>query len=74
MSKKKRPNPAPVAKKPLPVLHGGAFRAFLDEARSIGNECEARRSYDVDVVEYLKQKGLFEEWAEWRAAKHAPKR
>lgn len=75
MARKKRPGPpAPQKTTALPpVLHGDTFRAFLDEARSIGNECDARRKYDADVVEYLKEKGLFEEWAAWREAKHAPK-
>lgn len=78
MAKKKRPVQKTVkiaAAAPVPtppVVHGDCFRAFIDEARSIGNECMARREYDNDVVEYLKQKGLFEDWATWREAKRAP--
>ena len=77
MAKKKHPNSVPAtqraAAQPLPVVHGDCFRTFLDEARSIGNECTARREYDADVVEYLQQKGLMDEWAAWREAKRAPK-
>jgi hypothetical protein len=77
MPKKKSPKTASVlALKDVStrtVLHGDCFRAFLDEARSIGNEVAARREYDEDVVEYLTAKGLFDEWAIWRAKKRAPK-
>lgn len=76
MSKKKRPNKAPShptpSSQPLPVVHGDCFRTFLDEARSIGNEVVARREFCADVVEYLQQKGLFDEWSEWRTAKRGP--
>lgn len=73
MAKKKTtnrnvPQPAPAA-----VVHGDCFRTFIDEARSIGNECTARREFDADVVEYLKQKGIFDDWSAWREAKHAQK-
>lgn len=68
MSKKKRPVTPPVA--PLPVLHGSCFTTFIDEAKSLGNEVVARRAFDADVAEYLKQKGLLEEWANWREAKY----
>lgn len=68
MSKKKRLNPQPAA---LPVLHGRAFTTFIEEAMSLGNEVTVRRAYDADVAEYLKQKGLLEEWDAWRKAKHA---
>lgn len=76
MAKKKHPKAAPAVqpqKLALPVVHGDCFRTFLDEARSIGNEVVARRQFDADVVEYLTQKGLFDEWSKWREAKHAPK-
>ena len=77
MKKKNRPNksykkaaaPAPAT----PVLHGNVFRTFLAEATSIGNEVQARREFDADVVEFLTQKGLSAEWDAWRTAKHAPK-
>lgn len=75
MSKKKRPQKVqpPKVAAPLPVVQGDCFRTFLDEARSIGNECMARREYDTDVVEYLTQKGLMDEWASWRAQKRGPR-
>jgi len=75
MSKKRRPRPAPArtaqnaANGPRPVVHGDCFRTFIAEAQSIGNEVVARREYDADVVEYLKEKGLFEDWARWLDAK-----
>lgn len=76
MSKKKHPNKAHqkplVQRPPPPVLHGDVFRTFVDEARSIGNEVVARREFDLDVVEYLRSKGLFDEWCAWRAAKRGP--
>lgn len=75
MSKKKRPNPSPAPQRPtqLPVLHGMCFTTFIDEARSLGSEVTARREFDADVGEYLTQKGLLEEWSQWREAKRAPK-
>lgn len=77
MAKKKSPNTGPIttalAAAPKPVLHGDCFRAFLDEARSIGNEVAARREYDEDVAVFLRERGLFDEWATWRAKKRAPK-
>ena len=75
MTKKNRPNKAPVkaGAQPQPVAHGDCFRTFIDEARSIGNECMARREWDDDAVEFLKAKGLFEEWCAWRDKKRAPK-
>lgn len=76
MSRKNRPNtvqPQKPSAGPLPVLHGQAFVTFLDEARSIGNEVTARRAFDADVAEYLKQKGLIEEFQAWREQKNAPK-
>ena len=76
MSKKNRPAkvPAktPVAPAPQPVMHGDAFRTFLAEATSIGNEVAARRSFDRDVGEYLESKALTADFNAWRAAKHAP--
>ena len=77
MSRKKRPNspsptpPAPAG--PLPVLNGNCFATFIDEARSIGNEVAARRQFDADIMEYLKQKSLLEEWSAWYDARRAPK-
>lgn len=75
MSKKKRPNQATPAQRPtaLPVLHGNVFSTFVSEAQSLGNEVMARREYDADVVEYLSQKGLMDEWSKWREAKRAPR-
>jgi hypothetical protein len=75
MSKKKplRKAPRVVTAPPAPVLAGDVFRAFVDEARSIGNEVAARRLYDEDVVAFLREKGLYDEWAAWRQAKRAPK-
>lgn len=58
----------------LPVLHGRVFTTFIDEATSLGNEVNARREFCADVVEYLKQKSLLEEWSAWREAKRAPKK
>lgn len=76
MSKKKRPHTKVVpitAPKQLPVLHGNAFITMLNEGQMLCNEVTARREYDEDVVEYLRQKGLFDEWAQWREAKRGPK-
>lgn len=75
MSKKNRANKVPnmPAAARLPVIHGDCFRTFIDEASSLGNEVMARRQFDADVAEYLKQKGLLEEWGAWREAKRTPK-
>lgn len=59
----------PKNKRPEPVLHGDAFRTFIAEATSIGNEVDARRRFDADVGEYLESKGLREDFDAWRAAK-----
>lgn len=70
MAKRKSPNSkAAVPAGPRVVAHGDVFRAFLDEARSIGNECGERRVFDAQVVEFLESKGLMAEWAAWREAK-----
>ena len=71
MSKKNRPAKAPVTKTPQPVLHGDAFRTFLAEATSLGNEVAARRAFDADVGEFLKSRGLGPAFEEWRAARSA---
>lgn len=75
MSKKNRPAKAPVkipAAAPQPVIHGDAFRTFLAEATSLGNEVAARRSFDRDVGEYLESKALTADFNAWREAKHSP--
>lgn len=64
MPKKKRPNNAPSA-----VLNGNVFATFVKEAQSIGSEVVARREYDADVGEFLKERGLLVAWADWRKAK-----
>ncbi len=74
MAKRKRSNKVPlkiVTVAPPPVLQGNCFATFLDEARSIGNECNARRAFDAEVIEYLEHKGLTDDWSKWREAKHA---
>ncbi len=76
MSKRKSPKKVSsksIAPVPSPVLQGDCFRTFLAEAMSIGNECTARREFDDEVIAYLREKGLFDEWSAWREAKHAPK-
>jgi hypothetical protein len=70
MSKKNRPAKAPVTKTPQPVVHGDAFRTFLAEATSLGNEVAARRAFDADVGEFLKTRGLTTDFEEWRAKKN----
>lgn len=75
MSKKNRPNKAPVqnaAPAPQPVMPGNVFVAFLREATSLGNEVEARRSFDNDVGVYLAEKRLVEDFEAWRKARHTP--
>lgn len=73
MSKKKRPPKVSAPSAPPAVLHGSAFVTMIDEARSLCNEVVARREFDADVVEFLRSKGLFDEWGAWRDAKRAPK-
>lgn len=71
MKRKKSPNkgtqPSP---QKTPVMQGDCFATFLREAQSIGNEVVARREFCADVVEFLETKGLVDEWAQWRKAKH----
>lgn len=70
MTKRKSPKTVPGGSPVKPsVLHGDVFRSFLDEARSIGNECAERRVFDAHVVEFLTEKGLMDEWAAWREKK-----
>lgn len=70
MAKRKSPNSkAAVPEGSKAVTHGDVFRAFLDEARSVGNECSERRVFDAQVVEFLESKGLMDEWAAWREKK-----
>lgn len=70
MPKNKPPMTVPSV--PKPVMHGDAFRAFVAEATSIGNEVTARRAFDAEVGEYLKSKGLEADFNAWRAKKHTP--
>ncbi len=72
MSKKKRPPKVSAPAAPLPVLHGSAFVTMLNEGRGLCDEVTARREFCADVVEYLRQKGLLEEWGKWREAKRGP--
>lgn len=73
MSKKKRPNKVLVPAPQPAVLHGDVFHAFVNEARQIGNEVAARRVFETDVAEYLKQKDLLDEFVKWRDARRATK-
>lgn len=60
-----------------PVLVKDVFATFLDVARSIGNEVQARRAFDSEVGVYVTEKGLvddFNAWREARAAKPAVER
>lgn len=68
MPKKNRAPRGAAPAKP-PVLQGDCFRTFLDEARSIGNEVAARRQFAADVIEFLRGKGLIDEWDAWHAAR-----
>jgi hypothetical protein len=70
MKKKKSPNKVPAPAK-NPVLHGDTFRAFIDEARSIGNEVAARRQLHADMMEFLGELGYVESWDAWYAKKRA---
>lgn len=75
MSKKKRPNrtvavaAVPAAPPPSPVMHNDVFRSFVDEARSIGLEVEARRAFQNEVASFLAEKKLVQEFEAWRAAR-----
>lgn len=52
-----------------PVLVKDLFAAFLDVARSIGNEVQARRTFDADVGVYITEKGLVDDFNTWREAR-----
>lgn len=71
MPKNKPPMTVPSV--PRPVMHGDAFRSFITEATSIGNELDARRLFDTDVGEYLTSKKLADDFNAWREAKHPKK-
>ena len=68
MPKKNRPGTPPA---PKPVMHGDAFHTFIAEAQSIGNEVAARRQFDADVGEYLRVKGLADDFSAWRTERRA---
>ncbi len=69
MSKKKRPKKPLAAPPQVPVMHGKLFATFLQEASSIGNECEARRAFDREVGLFLAERGLTAEFEAWRQAR-----
>lgn len=60
--KRKKSQNKPV---PVPVMNGDCFATFVKEADSIGREVVARRQFAADVVAFLREKGLFEEWTAW---------
>lgn len=72
MKRKKSPNkaPQPILQK-TPVMNGDCFATFLKEAQSIGSEVVARREFDADIIVFLTEKGLLEEWTARRAAKRS---
>lgn len=79
MSRKNRPNkqpaklgPQPASVQPQPITYGNVFAAFVQEAQSIGNEIDSRRRFGKDVEDYLKVKGLVDDFVAWRQAKYAP--
>jgi hypothetical protein len=74
MSRKNRPNQKPspaAAPDPLmqPVLVKDVFATFLDVARSIGNEVQARRGFADEIGAYLAEKKLVDDFNGWRAAR-----
>jgi hypothetical protein len=80
MSKKKRPNQKPTQAAPAtpaivmqktPVTHGNVFAAFVDEAKQIGEEVAARRSFQEAVGAFLTEQGLVAQFEAWRAARKA---
>lgn len=42
------------------------FATFVAQADMIGKEVAARRAFDEDVADYLKEKGLIEDFESWR--------
>ncbi len=65
MKRPKKPVKAPQHPPQTPVHNGDVFATFLREAQSIGNEVVARREYDAHIVEFLEEKKLSAEWAQW---------
>lgn len=61
MGAKNKPKSAPA------VTQGNVFATFVHEAQQIGQEVVARRAFDDDVSEFLKEKGLVEEFEAWRS-------
>ena len=78
MSNKKRPEtspaatPAPVDPLMQPVLVKDVFATFLDVARSIGNEVQARRAFTEEIGVYLAEKKLVDDFNGWRTARQKP--
>lgn len=77
MSRKNRPDKKPspaAAPDPLmqPVLVKDVFAVFLDVARSIGNEVQARRAFADEVGTYLADKKLVDDFNGWRSARQKP--
>ena len=54
---------------PAPVPSGNTFATLLREMLSLVHELEARRRFDAEVGEWLKEFGLVDEFEAWREKK-----
>ncbi len=51
------------------VTQGSVFATFISEGIAMTHELEARRRFGDDVGEFLRKRGLVEEFETFRAAK-----
>lgn len=58
---------------PANVARGGAFAAVLEETLALVNELEARRRFDADVTEWLRETDRARDFEAWRKARNEPR-
>jgi hypothetical protein len=53
----------------VPVNVGQVFGTLLYEMHGLSRELEARRKHDADVGDYLKERGIGDDFDAWRKAR-----
>lgn len=54
-----------------PVHEGEVLGTLLREMMSAVQELEARRKFDTDIVDYLRERGITDEFEAWRVEREA---
>lgn len=54
------------------ATNSGVLKDFVNELNSLGIEIEARRRFCEDVVAYIRDRGLVDDFNRYRAELHKP--